>query len=254
MFNFSGWLALRRALNSKPFKRVYDLQNNDRTGFYFKLFRRKPEWVGIAKGASHQNRDYCKKTQHGFDRHVRALTLAGITDVSLDHLDWMKGELSRFSLQRPFVLLVPGCAPSRPEKRWPSSHFARLAQMVAGLGFQPVVIGTGSEVQIAAEMVEQCPQVLDLTSQTSFAQIAALGREAAGAIGNDTGPMHLIGATGCPSLVLFSARSDPVLHAPKGDNVQVLRRDPLGILKPEEVLERFSPRQILGEKAQCTMH
>ena len=51
LLNFKGWATLRKRLNDGKFTRVYDLQNNDRTNFYFKLFKNKPEWIGAAPGA-----------------------------------------------------------------------------------------------------------------------------------------------------------------------------------------------------------
>ena len=54
-YQIQKWNWLRNKFNKEKFTRVYDLQNNDRTGFYFNLFSPKPEWVGIAKGASHRN-------------------------------------------------------------------------------------------------------------------------------------------------------------------------------------------------------
>ena len=76
----------------------------------------------------------------------------------------------------------------------------------------------------------------DLTGQTSFGDLADLGRAAVMAIGNDTGPMHLLAAAGCPSLVLFSRDSDPsaACRAPhRRPRVRVLRRDDLATLSPE---------------------
>ncbi|MDA0220648.1 MAG: ADP-heptose--LPS heptosyltransferase, partial [Proteobacteria bacterium] len=77
--------------------------------------------------------------------------------------------------------------------------------------------------------------VIDLAGRTSFAQIAALGRGARLAVGNDTGPMHLIATAGCPSVVLFSGASDPALTAPRGPRVQVVRRHELADLAVDEV-------------------
>ncbi len=53
-----GWLALRRALRSGHFDRVYDLQTSDRSSFYAWLFlpARPPEWSGIAWHCSHPAR------------------------------------------------------------------------------------------------------------------------------------------------------------------------------------------------------
>ncbi len=80
----------------------------------------------------------------------------------------------------------------------------------------------------------------DLTGRTSFGDLAELGRAATLAVGNDTGPMHLLAAAGCPSLVLFSGDSDPALCVPRAPPgalpVRVLRRDDLATLTPDEVI------------------
>jgi ADP-heptose:LPS heptosyltransferase len=81
-----------------------------------------------------------------------------------------------------------------------------------------------------------------LGGRTSFAEIAALARAAAAAIGNDTGPMHLIALAGCPSLVLFSAASKPAQTAPRGPAVEILQRPSLATLSLDDVLERLDPR------------
>jgi len=76
----------------------------------------------------------------------------------------------------------------------------------------------------------------DVCGRTSLEALAALGREAVLAVGNDTGPMHLIAAAGAPSLVLYSKESDPAKIAPRGPAVKTLRRDDLSDLSLEEVL------------------
>jgi len=72
--------------------------------------------------------------------------------------------------------------------------------------------------------------------QTSFGQIVALARRAAVAIGNDTGPMHLIAAADCPAVVLFSRASVPAQTQPRGAAVTVIQRDALESLESETVL------------------
>lgn len=241
--NISKWMQLRKNLNAENFTRVYDLQNNDRTGFYFKLFTKKPEWVGIAPGASHRNTDPDRSRGHAFDGHVQTLRLAGINDVKIDTLEWMQANIDSFPLRKPYVLLVPGSAPARPEKRWPAEHYGRLAQILVQLGYQPVLIGGAAEAETVIKIMRTCPEAVNLAGQTSLQQIAVLARDAAAAIGNDTGPMHLIAATGCPCLALFSKASNPVKHAPMGANVTVILESDLKNLSPEKVLESFRPRQ-----------
>ncbi len=244
LLNLKKWQAMKSDLNAAGFTRIYDLQNSDRTGFYFKLLRKKnrPEWVGIAKGASHRNLSKDRTAGHAFDGHVQTLKLAGIEKVDIDDLSWMKADISAFPTSEQYVLIVPGCAPSRPEKRWPSEKYGRLSKLIFSLGYRPVILGTHPEKPLADQIIKICPQALDLTGQTSLHQIASLARNAAGAIGNDTGPMHLIAATGCPALVLFSNSSNPQKHLPKGKNVRYLQKDKIEDIMSEEVIQTFKPK------------
>jgi ADP-heptose:LPS heptosyltransferase len=242
-FNIPAWLRLRKDLNSEKFTRVYDLQNNDRTGFYFKLFSKKPEWVGIAKGASHRNTDPDRSVGHAFDGHVQTLRLAGINDIKIDTLEWMQANIRFFPAAQTLRVTVPGSAPARPEKRWPADHYGRLAQILVQLGYQPVLIGGPAEIDALNENHARLPR----GRESRRPDFAAANRRArprrAAAIGNDTGPMHLIAATGCPCLALFSKTSNPVKHAPMGANVTVILESDLKNLSPEKVLESFRPRQ-----------
>ena len=70
--------------------------------------------------------------------------------------------------------------------------------------------------------------------------IAALARKAAAAVGNDTGPMHLIAVVGCPVIALFSGLSDPAQSAPRGKSVVALRGIPIETLGVEKVQEALS--------------
>lgn len=243
--NIKAWLRLAEKFNDAEFTRVYDLQNNDRTRFYFRLFNalKRPEWVGTAHGASHRNTSAERTAGHAFDGHAQTLALAGIKNIAIDRLEWLDSPINSFPLRKPYVLLVPGSAPQRPEKRWPADKYGRLAVLLAQSGFQPVILGTQSESEAAGIICQICPEALDLTGQTKLGQISAMARGAAAAIGNDTGPMHLIAATSCPALVLFSRHSNPIKHAPKGENIKIVQKENLPDLNAEDVLKHFTPRQ-----------
>ena len=99
-----------------------------------------------------------------------------------------------------------------------------------------------SQCKLRVRIAIPCGEAKDLTGQTSQAEIAVLARGASIAIGNDTGPMHMIAAAGCPTTVLFSAVSDPTLTAPRGPAVTVLKREPLADLSVAEVAATLSLR------------
>jgi ADP-heptose:LPS heptosyltransferase len=230
---------LRRMLIRPGFSRVYDLQTSGRSSHYFRLFPRgsKPEWSGIASGCSHPDRDPERDLMHDIDRQTGQLHQAGIVTMPPADLSWCRGDIGRFGLPRDFVVLVPGSAPHRPVKRWPASHYQALAQGLRARGLTPIVVGSDAEAPIARDI----PAALNLTGQTSFGDLADLGRAARFAVGNDTGPMHLLAATGCSSVVLFSRDSDPARCAPRGLDVRVLRRPDLAALEVATVLAELRP-------------
>ena len=236
--DLAGWLRWGRRLRAGGFDRVYDLQNSERTALYLWLFGgRRPEWVGAAWGASHHNAAPSRIAGHAFAGHAQTLALAGIHDVQVDDMGWVPGDAGRFGLDRPYVLLVPGCAPAHPEKRWPAARYGMLARHLDGLGFRPVVIGTAADADAAAVIRGIHPRAVDLTGKTTLFDIVLLARQAAAAFGNDTGPVHLIAATGCPVWTFFSRRSDPARATPLGPRVTVLRRDDLADLGLDEVIQ-----------------
>lgn len=229
------WM-LRRRLHSAEFERVYDLQTSDRTGWYFRLLRgARPEWSGIAPGCSHPHINPVRNRMHTVDRLADQLRIAGISDVPPVDLDWLDADVSRFGLPGRFALLIPGGAPHRPAKRWPAAGYAALAARLAARGTPPVVVGGPDEQAAVSAIVDACPGAISLLGRTTLLDIAGVARRAAAAIGNDTGPMHIAAAVGCPSLVLFSGASDPALCGQRGPDVAILRRSDLRDLPVDEV-------------------
>jgi ADP-heptose:LPS heptosyltransferase len=242
VLNIGDWARLLRLLNS-GFSRVYDLQTSDRSSFYRYLMgfplARAPEWSGIASGASHPHADPQRNFMHTIDRQRDQLAKAGIKDVPLPEVSWAKADVSRFKLKAPYVLLVPGGSAHRPKKRWPAERFAALGRRLLAAGIVPVLLGTRSEARLLDSIAAAAPGTRNLVDRTSFPEIVELARGARAAVGNDTGPMHLIAAAGIPVVVLFSASSDPALCAPRGPHgeatVTVLRAEPLSDLAEAKV-------------------
>ena len=236
--DIGGWLGLRRRLRDGGFGRVYDLQTSDRSSFYARLFwpGRKPEWSGIAKGCSHPHANPKRDFMHTLERQAEQLAEAGIPHVPPPDLAWATADISRFGMAERFALLVPGGAAHRPAKRWPPERFGDLARALADKGIEPVLLGSVAEAGIMAS-ISAAAGVRDLAGQTSLLDLAALSRGAVLSVGNDTGPMHLIAAVDCRSVVLYSDESDPALCAQRGSAVSILRRGRLTDLAVDEVLE-----------------
>jgi ADP-heptose:LPS heptosyltransferase len=228
---------LRRRLKSAGFERVYDLQTSDRSSWYFHLMGpgARPEWSGIARGASHRHTNPNRDHMHTLDRQAEQLRMAGIPAVPPVDLAWAAPGLNRFALPDGYLLLVPGGSAHRPAKRWPVANYAALARRAAAAGVTPVIIGGPDEAALGAAILALCPLAHDLTGKTGFGDLVALGARAVHAVGNDTGPMHLVVAGGAPATILYSAASNPALTAPRGACVTILRRADLATLGVEDV-------------------
>lgn len=222
LFQILKILRLHNALNARTFDRVYDLQNNDRTGFYFKLFSPKPEWAGIAKGASHRNVSPDRTAGLAFEGHKQTLKLAGIENVNIDDLSWMKSDVGKFRLSDRFALIIPGSAPQHLQKRWGVEHYIGLCRQIVKTGIQPVLIGTHDEASVISAIASAVPESKNLTGCTDLFDLPELARNCVYAVGNDTGPMHFVGPTGAKTFVLFTPHSNPKRHRPLGQNVIII--------------------------------
>jgi ADP-heptose:LPS heptosyltransferase len=238
-WDLAGWLRLRRRLIGGHFDRAYDLQTSSRSSRYFQMLprRKRPEWSGIAPGCALPDRDPNRDRLYDIDRQFGQLRQAGVVEREPAELSWTHGDIARFDLPRNFALLAPGSSPHRLAKRWPVDHYAKLAAELTAQGLIPVIIGSVPERPLAEAIRLGTPAAIDLTGRTSFGDLASLGHAASLAIGNDTGPMHLIAAVGCSSIVLFSHDSDPALCAPCGRCVEVLRRPDLSQLDVAPVMD-----------------
>jgi ADP-heptose:LPS heptosyltransferase len=243
----SKWLDLRRWLRGSKFSRIYDLQTSDRSGFYFKLLwpninhGDKPDWSGIAPGCSHPHANQKRDLMHTVERQQEQLSMAGITEVKPSDLSWVTGDISRFGLAEKFALIVPGGAAHRPAKRWPIENYQALLQHLITTGIQPVLLGGEEERALLEELAATDLACISLASATTISDLFALAQKAEFAIGNDTGPMHAAAASGCKTIVLYSAASDPALCAQRGPDVTILREDTLSDIAPLRLIELLAP-------------
>ena len=221
---------LVRRLRNTGFGRVYDLEGSRRTSHYRELvmtFRGKSvEWIGARGSAG----------QHIIERQLEQLNQAGIANVPPPDLSWLTaGYAGRFGLKDGFILMAPGGSGGEAGIRWPTKRYGELARRVAIEGRRPVLIGGKAEASSNSLIAAATPEAMDLTGKLSLFDVAALATRASVAIGDDTGSMHLIAASGCPSVVMFSRASDPARTAPRGRYVVIVREQNLADLPLTEV-------------------
>jgi heptosyltransferase-2 len=111
----------------------------------------------------------------------------------------------------PVIALAPGAVGQG--KRWPTEHYAKLAQALAQDGASIWVLGGPQEKPLAAEIVHRAgPRAHDLTGPDLRNAILAL-KAVNIAVSNDSGLMHVAAAIGTPTVGIFGP-TRPRLWAP----------------------------------------
>ena len=236
-WNLPYVVSLTKKLRGYDF--VYDLQTNQRSHWYFKLAG-KPQWSGIASGCSHPHTNPERNHLHTIARIRDQLRMAGVPNPShLPDLTYIDADISQLLQAHnltpgAFACLVPGCAPHRPEKRWP--HYVELVQALAKHDIPCVLVGTKAE-KPTIEHISRETIATDLCGKTGLRELIALFKQARFVVGNDTGPMHMAAAAKVPAVVLFGSGSDPALCAPQGEQITILHKDNIATITPQQVSE-----------------
>ncbi len=124
-------------------------------------------------------------------------------------------------VSRPVAAFAPG-AEYGPAKRWPTRHFARLAQDLVGRGFQVWLFGSQKDADITAEIQRLSGGICqDLAGRTSLDEAIDLLSLATRVVTNDSGLMHIAAALDRPTAALFGS-SSPAFTPPLSAKARVI--------------------------------
>ncbi|MBY0429302.1 MAG: glycosyltransferase family 9 protein [Alphaproteobacteria bacterium] len=239
-WQWKGWMALRQAIVSRHFDIVIDLQNKPRTRFYRDVFfGPKIQWSSSTGNSTYPLTVFEKK-MHRQDELLVQLRQADISDSGVVDLNWLSAPIGGLNLPPRYVVLVPGCSPHLLHKRWPPQAYAQLARYFEAKNCGVVVVGTKADAQSIAAIKANADFIIDLSGQTSFAQLANLYHSAVAVVGNDTGPTFLAAMVGAPTLTLMSHHTDPVRSGPVGPKCAWLKEEIIADITVEAVQAKLA--------------
>jgi ADP-heptose:LPS heptosyltransferase len=144
-----------------------------------------------------------------------------------------RGAGYRLAPQAGSVVIHPGAG--KEANRWPAERFVELARRLGGAGKKVrILLGEVEMERWPASLVGELEQVADVKQPQTLVDLVDEIASAAAFVGNDSGPGHLAGILGVPTLSLFGP-SDPVRWRPLGPVVHVLRADPIADITVESV-------------------
>jgi heptosyltransferase II len=173
----------------------------------------------------------------------------------------MQSRLASENINSAYLYVFCPGAEYGPSKRWPTEHFAKLAQAVISenQNAQIILLGSKADYNLGQQVLEgahQHPQLHNWCGSTSLDEAIALIASCKTLVSNDSGLMHIGAALHIPQVAIFGS-SDPQHTPPLSDRAKMIwldlpcspchkRECPLGHLKclndisPEKVLHTIS--------------
>ncbi len=118
------------------------------------------------------------------------------------------------NFQEPLVAVHPGA--NVDFKAWPLQRFAEVCRFLTeSRKCRIAVLGaSGQEEELADEFIERIgSNAVNLAGKTPVRVLLALLRFSHLFVGNDSGPMHMAAAAGCPTVAIFGA-TNPYRFSP----------------------------------------
>lgn len=227
-----------KALFQRPFDVIIDLQCSKRTARYYQYFApSQSRWLGTAKGCSDPYPDFTNVNNR--DRMLTAAHMLGQETkiASLEFLSTQSPSLA--DLPQTYAVLMPGCSPAKPSKKWPHSHYSDLAFLLNQQGITPVVVGTKQDENACNSIAKKHDFVVNLCGKTDLPALARLCAGATYCIGNDSGPVFLAARTDTQTLMVMGPDTNPAMSAPVGRHASYIKVDNLTQLTADEVMNKL---------------
>ncbi|MFS1539646.1 MAG: ADP-heptose--LPS heptosyltransferase RfaF [Candidatus Phlomobacter fragariae] len=129
--------------------------------------------------------------------------------------------------QLPIIGFCPG-AEFGPAKRWPSYHYAKLAQLLfAAHGYQILIFGSQKDHRIGEDIRQSLfanyrQYCFNLAGKTTLEQAVNLLASCRAVVTNDSGLMHIAAALNRPMVALYGP-SSPDFTPPLSNWVEIIR-------------------------------
>ena len=154
------------------------------------------------------------------DKFVPKLNVSGAAKQQVGQ------KLQDANINRDSIYAICPGAEYGPSKRWPTEHFAVLAQQLIkqNSNNQIILLGGKNDYSLAQEITSQSKLVSNIHNwcgNTSLDEAIALIDMSKAVVSNDSGLMHIAAALQIPQVAIFGS-SDPAHTPPLSDRAKIM--------------------------------
>ena len=136
------------------------------------------------------------------------------------------------------VAIQPGSG--SPEKCWPLESYLKLIEDIHAAGHRcKVLLGEVELDRWSAQEIRRIESATEAAHPATYSDLLAELSTSSAFIGNDSGPGHLAGIIGLPTVILFGP-TDPAIWRPLGPRVRTLHQAKLSDITPCDVFEAIT--------------
>jgi len=253
-------------------EKVLHIESTDVEGGWHHLFGTAGDLPANAKKmleGAHSVFSFVANEGDAWSENVRSIALEaqlitlqprpGDGDVFGGHVsEWLAGQLSKFpavqtaynqmlrsvqsrgagykrSPEERVIAIHPGSG--SVEKCWPVKNFVKLTRKLGKSRHHVrVLIGEVEKERIGAEDMGHFASVAEVVEPKDYVELLVQLGLASAVVCNDTGPGHLAGIIGTPTIALFGP-TEPARWKPLGPHVQTMKGERMEAISVEEVYE-----------------
>ncbi|MBI5144583.1 MAG: glycosyltransferase family 9 protein, partial [Candidatus Omnitrophica bacterium] len=219
---FKEKIKLFQELKKEKFELVVDLRNS---------------FLGVLLPARYKTSPFLyipAHIRHMQDRHLYRVTRSPghkVTSrnslyISPEDEEYIKGVFKENNISEEDKIIVVASGARSHIKRWPKEKFVELiSALVKEFQVKVVLVGDGGDAGINKYIARKLPfPIVDLTAQTTIAQLACLLKKAELLVTNDSAVLHIGSYLNIPILGIFGP-TDESKYAPWSGNSVVVKKD-----------------------------
>lgn len=221
-----GFLKLVKSLHQKKFDLAIIFHTKKRTNILCFL-------AGIPYRVGYKNNkfgflltDPIEDRRHWGEKHeaqycldvlkhlgIKADTLEFFVPIQKEAVPWLKNFEQTHCLEASDRLITIHPGASDPTKCWPEACFAEMIDSLTKRhAVKIILIGAAKIAEISKKILSLTSSpIIDLTGKTTVAQMVVLLKRSCLLVSNDSGPVHVASAVGCPVVSIFT-RNQPGIN------------------------------------------